>query len=103
VLEYGETGTIKDIFFKIKLNNKELPFRLLAKAERVYQASWGRNWNGSIHTTVRGGNSRLSASPGEFVKPGLRHRLPLLIWSRQKSKRPFYLTSLCQAIKLPLK
>ena len=40
-LEYDEAGTIKDIFFKIKLKNKELPFRLPAKAERVYQALWG--------------------------------------------------------------
>ncbi len=40
-LEYDEAGTIKDIFFKIKLNHKELPFRLPAKAERVYQALWG--------------------------------------------------------------
>jgi hypothetical protein len=37
-LEYDESGTIKDIFFKIILNNKELPFRLPAKAEKVYTA-----------------------------------------------------------------
>ncbi len=37
-LDYDEDGTIKDIFFKIILNNKELPFRLPAKAERVYAA-----------------------------------------------------------------
>jgi hypothetical protein len=41
VLEYDDGGTIKDIFFKIMLNKKELPFRLPAKAERVYQALWG--------------------------------------------------------------
>jgi hypothetical protein len=40
-IEYDEGGTVKDIFFKIKLDNKELPFRLPAKAERVYQALWG--------------------------------------------------------------
>jgi hypothetical protein len=40
-LEYDENGTIKDVFFKIILNNKDLPFRLPAKAERVYQALWG--------------------------------------------------------------
>ena len=40
-LEYDEQGAIKDVFFKIILNNKELPFRLPAKAERVYQALWG--------------------------------------------------------------
>jgi len=40
-LEYDGNGTIKDIFFKIILNKKELPFRLPAKAERVYQALWG--------------------------------------------------------------
>lgn len=37
-LEYDENGNIKDIFFKIILNNKELPFRLPAKAEKVYTA-----------------------------------------------------------------
>jgi hypothetical protein len=40
-LEYDAHGNIKDIFFKIMLNSKELPFRLPAKAERVYQALWG--------------------------------------------------------------
>jgi hypothetical protein len=40
-LEYDESGNIKDIFFKIILNTKELPFRLPAKAERVYQTLWG--------------------------------------------------------------
>jgi hypothetical protein len=40
-LEYDGSGTLKDIFFKIRLQNKELPFRLPAKAERVYQALWG--------------------------------------------------------------
>ena len=39
-LEYDDGGTIKDIFFKIMLNSKELPFRLPAKAARVYQALW---------------------------------------------------------------
>jgi hypothetical protein len=34
-------GNVTDIFFKIRVNNKELPFRLPAKAERVYQALWG--------------------------------------------------------------
>ena len=37
-LEYDESGHIKDIFFKIRLDNKELPFRLPAKAEKVYAA-----------------------------------------------------------------
>jgi hypothetical protein len=40
-LEYDESSNIKDIFFKIRLDDKELPFRLPAKAERVYQALWG--------------------------------------------------------------
>jgi hypothetical protein len=37
-LEYDERGTIKDVFFKIILNNKEMPFRLPAKADKVYTA-----------------------------------------------------------------
>jgi hypothetical protein len=36
-----QNGSVKDIYFKIILNNKELPFRLPAKAERVYQSLWG--------------------------------------------------------------
>jgi|GEM_PF-5413761 len=36
-LEFDENGNIKDIFFKIILNEKELPFRLPAKAESVYR------------------------------------------------------------------
>jgi hypothetical protein len=42
-LEYRH-GTLKDIFFKIRVNNKELPFRLPANAERVYQAIWGEKY-----------------------------------------------------------
>ena len=37
-LEYDRSGHIKDIFFKIILHNKELPFRLPAKADKVYTA-----------------------------------------------------------------
>ena len=37
-LEYDEQGNIKDIFFKIRLHDKELPFRLPAKPEKVYAA-----------------------------------------------------------------
>jgi hypothetical protein len=37
-LEYDETGRIKDIFFRITLHQKELPFRLPAKPDRVYAA-----------------------------------------------------------------
>ena len=40
-LEFDESGNIKDIFFKIILNERELPFRLPAKAERVYEALHG--------------------------------------------------------------
>ena len=37
-IEYDERGTIKDIFFKIRLHDKELPFRLPSKPENVYAA-----------------------------------------------------------------
>src|SRR5580765_2009771 len=37
-LEYDESGRVKDIFFKILLQNKELPFRLPAKPQLVYAA-----------------------------------------------------------------
>ena len=37
-LEYDESGAIKDIFFKVMVNKKELPFRLPAKADNVYAA-----------------------------------------------------------------
>jgi hypothetical protein len=37
-LEYDESGRIKDIFFKIRLNDKELPFRLPAKPDNVCAA-----------------------------------------------------------------
>ncbi len=41
-IEYNESGKIKDIFFKIVLQNKELPFRLPAKPEKVYTALRGQ-------------------------------------------------------------
>ena len=37
-LEYDGNGRIQDIFFKIRLQDKELPFRLPAKPEKVYAA-----------------------------------------------------------------
>ena len=37
-LEYDERGAIKDIFFKVIVNQRELPFRLPAKADKVYTA-----------------------------------------------------------------
>ena len=37
-LEYDERGSIKDIFFKVIVNQRELPFRLPAKADKVYTA-----------------------------------------------------------------
>ena len=37
-LEYDEQGCIKDIFFKIRLHEKELPFRLPSKPDKVYAA-----------------------------------------------------------------
>jgi hypothetical protein len=37
-LEYDENGNIKDIFFKIRLHEKELPFRLPSKPDHVYAA-----------------------------------------------------------------
>ncbi len=39
-IEYHD-GAITDIFFKVKRNGQELPFRLPAKVEGVYQALWG--------------------------------------------------------------
>ena len=35
-LEYDESGLIKDIFFKIRLHDKDLPFRLPSKPDNVY-------------------------------------------------------------------
>jgi hypothetical protein len=39
-IEYHD-GAITDIFFKVKRNGQELPFRLPAKVAGVYQALWG--------------------------------------------------------------
>ena len=40
-LEYDEQGTIKDLFFKIVVQGKELPFRLPAKPDKVYSSLHG--------------------------------------------------------------
>src|SRR3954453_16986209 len=39
-IEYRD-GAITDIFFKVKRNGNDLPFRLPAKVEGVFQALWG--------------------------------------------------------------
>lgn len=36
--EYDEKGKVKDIFFRVFLDKKELPFRLPARPDRVYVA-----------------------------------------------------------------
>jgi hypothetical protein len=36
--EYDDQGNIKDVFFKIILHDKELPFRLPSKPDKVYAA-----------------------------------------------------------------
>jgi hypothetical protein len=36
--EYDENGLVTDVFFKTFVNGKELPFRLPAKADQVYEA-----------------------------------------------------------------
>ena len=40
-LEYDDAGNLKDVYFKVLVNSRELPFRLPAKADRVFQAMWG--------------------------------------------------------------
>src|SRR5438874_5531664 len=40
-MEYDNNGKIKDIFFKITIDNKDLPFRLPAKVDKVYPALHG--------------------------------------------------------------
>jgi hypothetical protein len=35
--EYDNNGLITDVFFKIIVNNKEIPFRLPSKADKVYR------------------------------------------------------------------
>lgn len=42
MFEYGEAGKVKNIFFRIKYKNKELPFRLPSKPENVYNALFGK-------------------------------------------------------------
>ena len=42
-LDYDGNGNIKDIFFKIILNKKELPFRLPAKVREYTQPSMMEN------------------------------------------------------------
>ena len=37
-MDYDENGLVIDVFFKIFLNGRELPFRLPAKADQVYEA-----------------------------------------------------------------
>jgi DNA invertase Pin-like site-specific DNA recombinase len=103
MLEYDERGTVKDIFFRIIVNNTELPFRLPAKAERVYQALWGEKQEGERRRYGRDGDSKRNALRGVSVRHGLRHRSPLSIWNRQKWKRPFYPIWLCRGTRHCLK
>jgi hypothetical protein len=51
-LEYDGSGRMKDIFFKIRLQDKELPFRLPAKPEKVYAALFAANMARTSFTSV---------------------------------------------------
>lgn len=39
--EYNEKGLVTNVFFKILLNEREVPFRLPAKADKVYSSLFG--------------------------------------------------------------
>ena len=81
-LEYDEQGNIKDIFFKIVLHDKELPFRLPAKASRSVQHFMEMLPPVIKSGMVNNGKQKENELPGGFAKRGLKHKSRSLTWSK---------------------
>jgi tRNA nucleotidyltransferase/poly(A) polymerase len=88
-LEYDESGNIKDIFFKIILNNKELPFRLPAKAERVYQALWGEKEEWEYKRYGQGWRQQAERISWRICKTWLEAQITLINLEQAKIEEVF--------------
>src|SRR3954463_11735805 len=101
-IEYHD-GAITDIFFKVKRNGQELPFRLPAKVDGVYQHSGAAKKSGNTPATEQDGDNRPSGLPGASAKPGLRRRSPSSISNRRSLRRCFCPTSSWQGTRPSLR
>jgi hypothetical protein len=88
-LEYDEHGRIKDIFFKITLNSKELPFRLPAKAERVYQALWGERQDWEHTRYGEGWRAQAERIAWRICKTWLEAQITLINLDQAKMEEVF--------------
>ena len=89
MLEYDGSGTITDIFFKIILNNKELPFRLPAKAERVYQALWGEKQKWEHNRYGEGWREQAQRIAWRICKTWLEAQITLINLEQAKMEEVF--------------
>ena len=76
-LEYNESGTIKDTFFKIILTIKNFASDFRQKRSKYIKPYGERNRNGDTYSMVQDGGSKRNVLPGVSVRHGLRHRLRL--------------------------
>jgi hypothetical protein len=89
MLEYDGNGNITDIFFKIILNNKELPFRLPAKAERVYQALWGEKQEWEHNRYSAGWREQAQRIAWRICKTWLEAQITLINLEQAKMEEIF--------------
>jgi hypothetical protein len=87
--EYDEQGNIKDIFFKIIVDNKELPFRLPAKADRVYQALWGDKQRSQHDRYGKGWKQQAERIAWRICKSWLEAQITLINLEQAKMEEIF--------------
>jgi hypothetical protein len=88
-IEYDEQGSIKDIFFKIIVDNKELPFRLPAKADKVYSALWGNRQRWERERYEQGWRQQAERIAWRICKTWLEAQITLINLEQAKMEEVF--------------
>jgi hypothetical protein len=82
-------GYVKDIYFKVTLHNKELPFRLPAKAERVYQTLWGERQEREQRRYGEGWRAQAERIAWRICKTWLEAQITLINLEQAKLEEVF--------------
>jgi hypothetical protein len=80
-------------FFKIMLGGKELPFRLPAKAERVYQAMWGEKQEWEHRRYGEGWRQQAQRIAWRICKTWLEAQITLVNLEQAKMEEVFFTLS----------
>jgi hypothetical protein len=86
-LEYDESGLITDIFFKVRIHEKELPFRLPSKPDKVYAALFaGMQYENRLRNERM---KKAEAIAWRICKPWLEAQITLINLEQAKLEEVF--------------